>query len=111
MNKPLNIRAAREQFARVMADVHAVDGTLNVELRDEIGFLEFSERVVRPDLRRRFRSAAIELLDANLREHWSDRPEVVGSMTPARLQETLDWLEVNSSWEKALAELLRRSDA
>ena len=72
MTKPVNLRAARANFAEVMTRVHAAEPTLTAELQDEIGFVAFSERVGDPVLKNRFRSAAIELLDANLLDHWTD---------------------------------------
>ncbi|MEQ1537073.1 MAG: hypothetical protein ABL923_14450 [Burkholderiaceae bacterium] len=77
---------------------------------DRLGFEEIALLIRDATIRRKFRRLAIQLLEANLHEHQTDRPSAIALFDAQNVSELRDWQDVSLTWEKALWALASQND-
>lgn len=109
MNKGLE--AARHDYDKYFAEVVNTILRLSEQEQDTLSFEEIAFLVPDRSIRREYRSRAIRLLEANLREHYLDRPDALEAWRARNTSELRDWQSVASEWEQALWALVSQGDA
>lgn len=104
------LESARHEYKAYFAAT--VEPRLGIppETQDQLSFSEIAQRIEDRKIRRTYRRLAMKLLEANLHDHQSDRPDSVALLEAGNLSELRDWQDATHAWEKALWALASQGD-
>jgi hypothetical protein len=106
-----NLESARRDYKAYIGS--EVTRTLGMSIDDvhTLGFEDIANKIGESGIRRKYRRLAINLIEENLRDHWTDRPVAIELFNVGNTRELQDWQSVATTWEQALWALVSQGDS